>query len=86
VAGATCGGVGQSPPGGAMGPSDPISGQQGGAPMPTYDFRCEACGKEFEQVLTFRERSEGKVQCPACKSERVEAVPTTFVAKTSRKS
>lgn len=54
--------------------------------MPTYEFQCKSCEKEFSITLTIRERSEGKLRCPGCGSERVEAKPTLFVAKTTKKS
>jgi putative FmdB family regulatory protein len=37
--------------------------------MPIYEFVCEACGHEFEQILAF---SATKMpSCPACQSEQV---------------
>jgi putative FmdB family regulatory protein len=37
--------------------------------MPIYEFVCESCGHEFEQILAF---SATKVpSCPACQSEQV---------------
>jgi putative FmdB family regulatory protein len=54
--------------------------------MPTYVYRCEDCGHEFERVLLMSEHDRAKPQCPKCKSERVaQAVSSVFV-KTSRKS
>jgi putative FmdB family regulatory protein len=38
--------------------------------MPWYDFRCEACDKEFEARLPVAARDEA--QCPHCGSRRVE--------------
>lgn len=54
--------------------------------MPTYEFQCKACEKDFSLILSIRERSEASVRCPACGSERVEPKPTLFVAKTAKKS
>ena len=54
--------------------------------MPTYEYFCEACQKEFETILTIHEHEEGKIVCPKCGSEKVQHAPTPFVAKTSRKS
>jgi len=34
-------------------------------PVPTYDYRCNACGEGFEIVCPFAER-EDKAVCPAC--------------------
>ncbi len=37
--------------------------------MPIYEFVCESCGHEFEQILAF---SATKMpSCPACQSEQV---------------
>ncbi len=37
--------------------------------MPIYEFVCESCGHEFEQILAF---SATKMpNCPVCQSERV---------------
>lgn len=36
--------------------------------MPIYEYRCAACGKDFELFL----RGEKKIVCPGCDSSRVE--------------
>ena len=36
--------------------------------MPLYDFRCGACGNEFEVLV----RGDAKPKCLACQSEQVE--------------
>jgi putative FmdB family regulatory protein len=54
--------------------------------MPRYEFTCESCRKDFELTLTFAERSEAKVKCPSCGSDKVNPRLTVFTAKTSRKS
>jgi putative FmdB family regulatory protein len=54
--------------------------------MPTYDYRCEACGHEFEVVLSLTEHDKGKPACPKCQSQRVQQAVTAFSVKTSRKS
>ena len=33
--------------------------------MPTYEFRCNACGERFEIVCPYAEREERAV-CPVC--------------------
>lgn len=56
--------------------------------MPIYEFRCNRCGHQFEELVGWRDVEEGKVQCPNCGSREVErrlslfAVPST----TSRSS
>ncbi len=54
--------------------------------MPTYEFLCESCGKEFEVTLSLSERAQAKIKCPGCESERVTPQMAVFTAKTSRKS
>ena len=55
--------------------------------MPTYVFKCGACGEQFEKVMTVSEREKGKpLSCPKCRKRKVERVYTDFYAKTSRKS
>ena len=54
--------------------------------MPTYDFRCGGCRKKFSLAMSISERERKRIKCPKCGSQRVEAVFSSFVAKTSRKS
>ena len=55
--------------------------------VPTYVFKCGACGEQFEKVLSISERETGKPpSCPKCKKDKVERVYTSFYAKTGRKS
>ncbi|MDO4583763.1 MAG: zinc ribbon domain-containing protein [Planctomycetia bacterium] len=35
--------------------------------MPIYEYRCEKCGKEFEELV----RGKEKPHCPACGSEEL---------------
>jgi hypothetical protein len=37
-------------------------------------------------LLRISERATTKIQCPGCKSEAVEAVMQTFIARTAKKS
>jgi putative FmdB family regulatory protein len=54
--------------------------------MPTYEYHCEACKKEFSLIQSFSEHEKGKVTCPKCKSKKVKQLISLFTAKTSRKS
>ncbi len=54
--------------------------------MPIYEFQCQDCGKEFSLTLSLKEREAGGMECPGCKSTRLESLVTGFFAKTSRKS
>ena len=53
--------------------------------MPTYEYLCENCKKDFEVMLTITERAKASVKCPGCGSNKVSAQMTVFSAKTSRK-
>jgi putative FmdB family regulatory protein len=54
--------------------------------MPTYQYRCEKCGKRFERNETIPEHEAVKPQCPKCGSKNVTFVPGRFVVVTSKKS
>ena len=54
--------------------------------MPTYEFMCESCEKDFAVTLTISERANATARCPSCGSEKVAPQLTAFTAKTSRKS
>ena len=55
--------------------------------MPTYDFHCAKCKKDFTITLTLKQREKGNIKCPSCKtSGKVQPVFGTFFAKTSKKS
>jgi putative FmdB family regulatory protein len=47
--------------------------------MPMYEYRCEECGEVFEQLRPMAYADQGVV-CPACESERVERLLSTFVS------
>ena len=48
--------------------------------MPLFEFRCEKCQNEFEELL-FRRDEESGVSCPSCGSERVEKLVSSFATK-----
>ncbi|MGH9340295.1 MAG: FmdB family zinc ribbon protein [Acidobacteriota bacterium] len=54
--------------------------------MPTYQYRCEKCGKTFERTETISEHERTKPQCPKCGSKKVSAVPGRVYVVTSKKS
>jgi putative FmdB family regulatory protein len=43
--------------------------------MPTYQYRCEKCGKKFERTETISEHEAIKPKCPKCGSKKVSFVP-----------
>lgn len=46
--------------------------------MPTYEYRCKACGHEFELFQSMRDKP--KRTCPACKKARLERLIGTGAA------
>ena len=38
--------------------------------MPTYQYRCNECGKSFERTETITEHEAAKVRCPKCNSKK----------------
>jgi putative FmdB family regulatory protein len=46
--------------------------------MPIYEFECQKCRKEFEELV--RNRDEG-VQCPQCQSADVKKLMSAFAFK-----
>jgi len=54
--------------------------------MPTYEFRCRKCKKEFSVVMKISEHGTKKIECPACGSSSVAQQFTSFFAVTSKKS
>jgi putative FmdB family regulatory protein len=54
--------------------------------MPTYQYRCEKCGKTFERTETMSEHEAAKPQCPNCGNKKVSAVPSRVYVVTSKKS
>ena len=58
-----------------------------GTVMPSYEYVCGDCKKEFMIFLSLKEREANpKVSCPHCGSDKVNKKFTAFFAKTDRKS
>lgn len=49
--------------------------------MPIYEYRCQDCGKEFEE-LTLSQGADATVQCRHCASQRVTRLLSVFAAHT----
>ncbi len=45
--------------------------------MPIYEYRCQDCGEEFEE-LTLSSNGAGTVQCRLCSSRRVKKMLSAF--------
>ena len=54
--------------------------------MPSDDFRCPSCKKQFSLRMPITERDRKQIKCPKCASSKIEPVFSAFFAKTSRKA
>jgi len=54
--------------------------------VPTYEYVCGKCGKEFTVVETMSDHAGRSPACPRCRSRRTRRVLTAFYAKTIKKS
>lgn len=54
--------------------------------MPIYEYRCNQCGKRFEQHEALAEHGKTRPSCPGCRSKDVNSLLGAVFVKTSRKS
>jgi putative FmdB family regulatory protein len=54
--------------------------------MPTYEFFCQKCGKEFSLIMSMKERETEKIKCSHCGADEVTQQLSAVITKTSRKS
>jgi len=54
--------------------------------MPTYDYKCQKCGKRFSVVQRISEHTSRAPACPKCKSRSTRQLPSVFFTKTAQKS
>jgi len=54
--------------------------------MPTYDYRCTKCGKQFSVREHMSSHGRKRPACPKCKATAVQQQFSAFYAKTVRKS
>jgi putative FmdB family regulatory protein len=47
--------------------------------MPIYEYRCEACDRQFEVLTSFAERGRAHA-CPSCESVRTRVQVSSFAA------
>ena len=45
--------------------------------MPIYEYRCESCGEEFEELVRLDTPDE-EIECPACAQHTVKRRLSTF--------
>jgi putative FmdB family regulatory protein len=53
--------------------------------MPTYEYRCEKCTKNFSVIMHIAEHDKGGITCPECRGTSVVQQLTYLYAKTSKK-
>lgn len=46
--------------------------------MPLFDFRCQSCAQEFERLVRPPSYGDPAPKCPACGSEQLERLLSTF--------
>ncbi|MGQ9462958.1 MAG: FmdB family zinc ribbon protein [Candidatus Fervidibacter sp.] len=51
--------------------------------MPVYEFQCNRCGHEFEDLVSLRDLEEGKVECPNCGSKDVRRKLSLFATRST---
>ena len=52
--------------------------------MPVYEFLCESCEQEFEELVL---RRDEVIECPSCGSDRARKLMSTFaVTGSARKA
>ncbi len=54
--------------------------------MPTYEYLCEDCLKEFSVIMSMVAHGTTPVVCPKCASHKVVQQYSVFFAQTSKKS
>ena len=47
--------------------------------MPLYEYHCEACGREFEKLVSMGGRNQ-QVNCPSCGSSLTRRAISVFAA------
>jgi putative FmdB family regulatory protein len=40
--------------------------------MPTYEYRCQNCGKKVSHFLSYEDYDRAQVQCPHCGSDQLQ--------------
>ena len=52
--------------------------------MPLFDFRCRACGREFEALV--RPQDVSAPRCPSCQGVDLERLLPTFAVSSAEKT
>lgn len=54
--------------------------------MPLFDFRCQACDREFEVLVRPASYGDPAPSCPACGSTRLDRLLSTFAPSSREKT
>jgi putative FmdB family regulatory protein len=54
--------------------------------MPTYEYVCRDCEHVFTVTMSITAHDTQKVECPKCKSAKIDWHPQSFNAVTAKKS
>jgi len=52
--------------------------------MPIYDYKCRACGHQFEALVL--PSSKSAAACPSCKSQELEQLLSAFAVNSAEQS
>ena len=47
--------------------------------MPMYEYRCKDCGNRYEMLRRMQD-ADRDLECPACQSQDIERLLSTFAA------
>jgi putative FmdB family regulatory protein len=47
--------------------------------MPIYEYKCEGCGKNYEQIRRMSD-ADSNLECPECQSREVKRQLSSFAA------
>jgi putative FmdB family regulatory protein len=48
--------------------------------MPVYEYRCEECGRTYEQIRRMSD-ADKDLACPSCASPKIERLFSAFATK-----
>jgi putative FmdB family regulatory protein len=54
--------------------------------MPTYNYKCLACGKKFSVHMSIRDHDRRRASCPKCGGKKLQQRVEGFFAITAKKS
>ncbi len=54
--------------------------------MPIYEYRCQACGKQFDKLIRSLSQVPPEIACPACQSTQTQRVLSALAVQAGRAS